>query len=108
MASTPRTIFLLSPAHCGGTRAGYLLRPEAAFPLAVKLRESGVTLGEAFAFMSGLYFRGKLAYAGAFQRPAAGIAGALVIAPGRGLLAPDVVLTHADLRALAEVGVTPD
>ena len=63
-------IFLLSPADCGGTRADLLMRERAAFPLAVRLRSAGgVTLGEAFSFLSGLYFRGKLAYARRFARP---------------------------------------
>ena len=56
-------IFLLSPASCGGERARVLLREEASFPLAVELRERGAPLGEVFAFLSRLYFRGRLAYA---------------------------------------------
>lgn len=56
-----RRVFLLSPASCSGRRAGYLLREGAKFDLARRLRSEGVTLGEAFTFMSGLYFRGKLA-----------------------------------------------
>ena len=59
-------IFLLSPASATGKRAAQLLNPNAAFDLAVRLRTDGVTLGEAFAFLSGLYFRGKLSYARAF------------------------------------------
>ncbi len=43
-------------------------------------------LGELFSFVSGLYFRGKLAYAGAFARPPAGAEGVLVITPDEGLL----------------------
>ncbi len=53
-------IFLLSPAHCGGKRAAVLLNQRAGFPLAQRLRSAGITLGEAFSFLSGLYFRGKL------------------------------------------------
>nr|MBA3894051.1 hypothetical protein [Gemmatimonadales bacterium] len=66
-------VFLLSPAHSGGKRAAMLLRREAAFPLAVRLRREGIPLGEAFGFLSGLYFRGKLAYARRFARPPAGL-----------------------------------
>src|SRR5262245_21971002 len=80
------TIFLLSPAYCGGRRATYLMRQGSTLPLARRLAEGTLTLGEAFAFMSGLYFRGKLAYATAFGR-------ALVITPTRGLLPPDVPIT---------------
>ena len=104
-----RVVFLLSPAHCGGRRAEILFREEASFPLAVRLRDSGVTIGEVFSFLSGLYFRGKLAYAREFARPPAGAPeGALVITPGRGLLPPDTVVTLEDLRVIAGIGVDPE
>jgi hypothetical protein len=65
-------VFLLSPAHAGGKRAELLLREEARFPLAERLRGvRGIALGEAFSFMSGLYFRGKLAYTQRFASPPA-------------------------------------
>ena len=67
-------IFLLSPAHCGGERARLVLRPEATFDLACRLRtRPGASLGEVFSFLSGLYFRGKLAYAPSFARPPDGM-----------------------------------
>lgn len=98
-----RTVFLLSPAHCGGRRAQILMREAAAFPLAVRLREAGAPLGEVFSFLSGLYFRGKLAYGQAFG--AAG-AGSLVITPGRGLIPPDTLVRMEDLKEIASVGVS--
>src|SRR5258708_39058287 len=49
-------LFLLSPAWCGGRRARMLVRDGATHPLAVRLDAGSLTLGEAFAFMSGLYF----------------------------------------------------
>jgi hypothetical protein len=56
----PNRVFLLSPASCSGRRAAILLRNEAKFDLANRLRSSeGVTLGEVFSFLSGLYFRGN-------------------------------------------------
>lgn len=61
-------VFLLSPAHAGGTRAGLLLNPRAPFPLARQFQSEGLTLGEVFAFASGLYFRGKITYAMRFAR----------------------------------------
>ena len=80
-------IFLLSPAHCGGKRAAILLNERAEFPLAQRLRSApGVTLGEAFSFLSGLYFRGKLAYAHRFAHAPAGEPGVQVITTDRGLL----------------------
>jgi hypothetical protein len=92
-------IFLLSPAHCGGKRAQILLNERATFPLAERLRSpSGVTLGEAFSFLSGLYFRGKLAYAERFARPPAGERGVQVITTDRGLLAADAAIGWKDLR----------
>ena len=102
-------VFLLSPAHLGGKRAAILLRDEAAFPLALRLREpGGVALGEAFSFLSGLYFRGKLAYALRFARPPAGVAGVQVITANRGLVAADAPVSPAELRAFGLVGIRPD
>jgi hypothetical protein len=100
------TIFLLSPAHCGGRRAQIVLREQASFPLAVRLRERGAPIGEVFSFMSGLYFRGKLAYGRAFARAGAAPHGVLVIVPGRGLVPPETVVTIADLATIAGIGVS--
>ena len=86
-----QTVFLLSPAHCGGRRAQLLLRPGASFALAEAVR-GGAPLGDVFSFLSGLYFRGKLAYARAFARHAAAPHAVLVIAPGRGLVPPETVV----------------
>src|SRR5215831_6598216 len=73
-------VFLLSPAHCGGERAGLLLRARAEFPLAREVRSpGGAPLADVFSFLSGLYFRGKIAYARAFARPPQGLPPALVI-----------------------------
>ena len=102
--TAPR-IFLLSPAFCGGERAKLLFNPAAAFPLATRLRAGGVPIGELFAFLSGLYFRGKLAYARAFAKPPKGAAGLLVITPTRGLVDPDTLLTLDDMREFAEVNI---
>lgn len=107
-SASPPTVFLLSPANCGGRRAQILLNDAARFPLATQLREAGAPLGEVFSFLSGLYFRGKLAYGRAFGRGGSTPRGALVITPGRGLVPPDEVVTIADLRAIAEVGVAKD
>jgi hypothetical protein len=72
----PHRFFLLSPASVGGKRAGMFAQSGAPFEIARRLHSGGpVSLGEAFAFMSGLYFRGKLAYASAFARPPAGSTG---------------------------------
>jgi hypothetical protein len=99
-----RPVFLLSPAHCGGKRAQLVMNPRAQFELAVRLRGDGATLGEVFTFLSGLYFRGKLAYAETFGRAAQG---ALVITPGWGLVPARQIVTLEELHAIAAVGVAP-
>ena len=62
-----------------------ILSDRAQFELAQKLRSKrGAPIAEVFTFLSGLYFRGKIAYATAFARPAPGMSGVLVITPTRG------------------------
>src|SRR5215218_5518006 len=105
----PPRIFLLSPAHCGGKRAQILLNDRAEFPLAVRLRSgAGVTLGEAFSFLSGLYFRGKLTYADRFARPPAGQDGVRVITTDRGLLPAHTPVGQRELREFGAVDIRAD
>jgi len=94
-------IFLVSPANASGVRANLILRPGAGFPLAVRLQQGKLTLGEAFSFISGLYFRGKLAYAKAFAQPPANIPGVLVITACGGLVAPETLVTGEALRRIS-------
>ncbi|MBV9671801.1 MAG: hypothetical protein JO076_03125 [Verrucomicrobia bacterium] len=83
-----------------------LLNPNAGFALAVRLRTDGkISLGEAFSFMSGLYFRGKLAYARAFARTPSGQPGVLIITSNRGLVPASTMTTPEELRAYAEVPI---
>ena len=97
-----KRIFLLSPANCGGKRATLVMRPEASFDLATRLRSTaGAPLGEVFAFLSGLYFRGKLTYAERFAAPPEGVPRALVITSSRGLLSTGTAIGPADLRDFA-------
>lgn len=101
-------IFLLSPANVGGERAGLVLRPGASFALARSVQSpDGAPLGDVFRLASGLYFRGKLAYAEAFARAPRGVPGVLVITSTRGLLPSAARVTSADLRAMAEVPIDP-
>ncbi len=102
-----RVVFLLSPAHCGARRAQILLREQASFELALRIREMGAPLGEVFSFLSGLYFRGKLAYARTFARGAEPQS-VSIITPGLGLRPADHLVTRDDLLAIAAIGVTPD
>jgi|SRR5215472_3801791 len=99
-ATTPARVFLLSPAHCGGERARLLLRPDARFELARRVRD-GAPLGEVFSFMSGLYFRGKLAYARAFADEAR----ILVITPCEGLRRADEMIDAARIARYATVDI---
>jgi hypothetical protein len=105
MPATHR-VFLLSPARCDGERAKLLFRPEARFELAMQLRTPrGAPIGQVFSFLSGLYFRGKLAYARRFASPPAGVEGQLVITTNRGLLPADTLVTLADLQKMSSVGI---
>ena len=102
-------VFLLSPASTGGKRASLLFNERAGFPLAVQLRSAqGAALGEVFSFLSGLYFRGKLAYATAFARPPRESEGALIITSSRGLLPPATPVGLDDLREFAGVPIDAD
>ncbi|HYD39411.1 MAG TPA: hypothetical protein VEB43_01165 [Anaeromyxobacter sp.] len=103
-AASPR-VFLLSPARAGGVRIELLFSPRAQFPLARAVQGPGAELGEVFRFASGLYFRGKLAYAATFGRPPPGRSAVLVIAPGAGLVPASTVVREGDLRAYAAVPV---
>jgi hypothetical protein len=104
-----RGIFLLSPAYAGGERARMILSDRAEFELAQKLRgKRGAPIAEVFTFLSGLYFRGKIAYATAFARPAAGIPGVFVITPTRGLVEASTRIRLDDLREFATVDIHGD
>src|SRR6187402_1541175 len=105
--SAGKRIFLLSPANLGGIRAKQVMSDAAQFTVAQQLRTAeGAALGDVFSFVSGLYFRGKLAYARRFSSPPdpsdpviAG--GVLVITPNAGLRAADVFVTLDSLRRFA-------
>ena len=99
-------MFLLSPADCSGKRAQLLVRPEADFELARRVRSTeGAPIGEVFSFLSGLYFRGKIAYASAFASPPRGFQGTWVITTGRGLVPPETPVTLDDIAFFASVPI---
>jgi hypothetical protein len=107
--SAVHRIFLLSPANVSGVRAKLILRDNATFPLSLRLRDGGVSLGESFSFISGLYFRGKLAYARAFAQPpphARGARGAMVITAGGGLLPAETLVTREELCKISSASVS--
>jgi hypothetical protein len=100
------TIFLLSPARCGGERGLRLIDGTSDSALTQQLHtESGAPLCDVFAFLSSLYFRGKLTYARAFARPPHALRGVFIITPGAGLLHEGTAVTAAQLRRFANVAV---
>src|SRR3954452_11002775 len=108
-ANDPPRVFLLSPANCGGERARMLMRPQAAFELAMQLRTpKGAAIADVFSFLSGLYFRGKVAYARAFgsvPKSFRGVEPAYVITAGTGLLPIPTCVTLDALQAMTEVSI---
>jgi hypothetical protein len=102
-------IFLLSPAYAGGKRAQMIMSERGQFDLARRLRsDDRPTLGEVFTFLSGLYFRGKLAYASVFAQPAPKTSGVLVITPTRGLVPAASPIGIEDLRDFGTVDIDED
>jgi hypothetical protein len=98
--NTAEYVYLLSPAFSGGRRAQMLLNADAQFALAQRLHAGGISLGEAFAFMSPLYFAGKLKYISVFARQLGKVPGSLIITPCRGLLPPQTVVNAEQLREI--------
>ena len=88
------------------------LSERATFDVAMRLRApEGAPIGDVFSFMSGLYFRGKLAYARAFARPPdpesdVSGSGIFVITPNAGLRTPETPVTAAGIRSFATVDVS--
>ena len=81
-----------------------MLSDRAEFELARQLRSKrGASIAEVFTFLSGLYFRGKIAYATAFARPATGNSGVFVITPTRGLVDAGARIHLDDLRYRAPI-----
>jgi len=84
-----------------------LLNANADFALARALRSSeGAALEKIFTFVSGLYFRGKAAYARRFGQAAAGHTSALVMTAGGGLCSLDETITKTRLEAWQGVVVS--
>ena len=85
-----------------------LLREKASFDLAVKFRQGLATIGEIYTFMSGLYFRGKMAYCEAFAGAPEDAPPVVIIVPGVGLVPPETPINIEQLRAIAGVPVDED
>ena len=103
--SSVNRVFVLSPASCNGLRARWVLKKNSRSDLAIRLRSSGVALGEVFTCLSALYFRGKLAYAQAYAAPPPGCPGILIITPTAGLVPHDVLIRLPRLRGFGRVPI---
>jgi hypothetical protein len=103
----PVTVFVLSPARCGGERAAMLASSRSS-ALGQQLHDRSAPLGDVFAWLSALYFRGKLTYAQRFAAGGAGVPGTLVMAPGQGLRPPESPISADDLRAMGRVDIESD
>jgi hypothetical protein len=106
MELVPR-VFLLSPARSAGRRARLLVHSPDALGQALRSPQ-GAPLGEVFAWLSSLYFRGKLAYAERFGARELAVPGVLVMAPRHGLCRPSTRIRSGDLAAMGEVDVAAD
>ena len=95
-------IFLLSPASLNGLRAKQIASPRAKFDVARMYQSpEGVPIALAFAFMSALYFRGKITYALHFSSPEY----IRIITPGFGLVPPDWRLTPERMKVMQKIDV---
>jgi hypothetical protein len=106
LCQAPR-IFLLSPANVAGVRAGLVMDEKGDSEMARRLRQDGVPLGQLFSFMSGLYFRGKLAYARAFAAAPPHVAAAFVITASCGLVPADTLVTLDRVREISAGSIDP-
>jgi hypothetical protein len=98
-------VFLLSPASLSGVRGRRLLEGGGSASVAERMaRGEGVPLGEVYASISSLYFRGKLAYARRFARRPLSV-GVRVITPDRGLCAAEESVRLEDLRRMARTAI---
>jgi hypothetical protein len=101
-------IFLISPANLSGLRAKQLISPRAEFEAARMYRSAeGVPIALAFAFMSALYFRGKITYSLHFAEPPPSLEdrGIYVIAPGYGLVPPEWAINEERMKVMARTPV---
>jgi hypothetical protein len=93
-------IFLLSPANIGGIRGSRLTSGLMQSELAARLQNQGAPLGEIFSFISGLYFRGKLAYSQKFAKVIDSVRPVYVITASAGLIPCETLVTLERLREI--------
>jgi len=101
VAGGRQPVFLLSPASLSGVRGRRVLEGLGTAPAAVRLaRGERASIGDVYASISSLYFRGKLAYARRYARLPHAV-GVRVITSDRGLYAADEPVALDDLRRMA-------
>ena len=83
------------------------MNPRATFDLAIRFNNGGAPIGEVFSFLSGLYFRGKLAYANCFAGSIPSCGSVYIITSNRGLVPPDTIITPLDLRTFRRTPIDP-
>jgi hypothetical protein len=93
-------IFLLSPANIRGIRGSQLMSGLMQSDLATRLQSEGAPLGEIFTFISGLYFRGKLAYSQKFAKATNDVCPGYVITASAGLIECETLVTLQQLREI--------
>src|SRR5258705_211099 len=83
-----------------------IFSPRAGFDLARRLQHGeSLPLAEIFTFLSGLYFRGKVAYARTFANGGSGQCAVWVITTNRGLLKIDQPVSLEELRNFSDVNI---
>ena len=88
-----------------GVRGTSLLDPNSKSKLKARFRsKQGLSVGEAYRFISSLYFRGKLTYGLHFG----GASNTRVLVPGFGLVGPDWTLTPKRAERARSCPVDPD
>ncbi|MGE0159727.1 MAG: hypothetical protein AB7T31_09980 [Gemmatimonadales bacterium] len=98
-------VFLLSPASLSGVRGRRLLAGAGSAVVSMRIAAGErAPIGEVYASISSLYFRGKLAYARRYGRQPHST-GVRVITPDRGLCAADETVDLADLRRMARTAI---
>lgn len=102
-------VFLLSPARLSGVRGRRLLDGAGPPELAAGLENGGrVPLGEVFASISSLYYRGKRQYARTFGRRSSGGTAVFSITSCLGVVPESRPVCLDDLRVLAGEEIDPD
>ena len=104
MSKTRVKVFILSPASTAGKRASLLLHGRGK----LARREKPVPIGDVFTFLSGLYFRGKLAYARYYAAPKHGWPGCYIISSNAGLVLPEEDVSVVQLVRFSQTPIDED